>query len=439
MFGDISDMKIKVGILDTTKLEVIFNGTYISEGSVRLEGSYCFDVTELSECQISISPLSLENSYFQINGVTIGKDFHWQQKEIQRFKGDLILKIIPNRIIVINEIPIEEYLISVISSEMKSTAPLEFMKAHAVISRSWLIKQIIDKHFEKNLNNTTDTEKERIVWYDRSQHSEFDVCADDHCQRYQGISRIINSKAEEAVKSTKGLILTNDGKICDTRFSKCCGGAFEIFPSCWGDEEHPYLSKGLDMEVFHEIPDLSNEENARKWILSSPNTFCNINNDNLLESSLNGYDRTTTDFFRWKVEYKPTYLSRIINQRTGIDFGEIIDIIPVKRGVSGRLIKVKISGTKKSMIIGKELEIRRSLSESHLYSSAFVVDKIYNRLSKDVERFIFRGAGWGHGVGLCQIGAVGMASKGYNYKEILSHYYPGSIIREIDGGLIKRK
>lgn len=429
---EMSEMKVRVGIMESPTVEVFFNGVYISDTSVSFVGSHRFDVTKLRESQISFSPLSPEESYIKIKDVTIGKDFHWQQKESQRFKGDLVLKVKSGRIIVINEISIEEYLVSVVSSEMKATAPLEFLKAHAIISRSWLISQITQKSINSDSSHEqTDSESEKIVWYDHSQHCEYDVCADDHCQRYQGISRIVNSKAVEAIRTTEGLILTYAGKICDARFSKCCGGAFEIFPSCWGNEDHPYLSEGLDREGDYKIPNLSEEETARKWILSYPQAFCNINDDNLLRDSLNGYDRTTTDFYRWRVEYEPKELTRIVNQRTGIDFGEIKDILPLERGVSGRLIKVRISGTKKSMTIGKELEIRRTLSDSHLYSSAFVIDKISDDNSNEVNKFIIRGAGWGHGVGLCQIGAVGMAAKGYNYKEILSHYYPGSDITKI--------
>ena len=275
-----------------------------------------------------------------------------------------------------------------------------------------------------------------IKWYDHEAHKNFDVCADDHCQRYQGITRASTSRAIEAVSATRGEALMYEGKICDARFSKCCGGAFEEFQNCWENVRHPYLIGQRDSQTTNKLPDLTIEAEADKWIRTSPVAFCNTQDKKILSQVLNNYDQETADFYRWKVSYSQEELSELIHKRSGIDFGKIIDLIPVERGTSGRLVRLKIVGTLRTLTIGKELEIRRTLSTSHLYSSAFVVDKEYkeeDRKYKEKEqeipsRFILTGAGWGHGVGLCQIGAAVMGEQGYKYEEILSHYYPGSMI-----------
>ena len=358
--------------------------------------------------------------------MTIGVNFHWERKENQSFRGSLRIIVEGDKLTAVNILPIEEYLLSVISSEMSATASLELLKAHAVISRSWLLAQI-----EKNkqlaaeetpYNPCTRTEGELVRWYDREDHVNFDVCADDHCQRYQGITRESTATVRDAIKATWGQVLTYDGTLCDARFSKSCGGVFEQFENCWEPKHYHYLVARLDNANAMDYPDLTVEENAREWILSSPAAFCNTTDKHILSQVLNSYDQETTDFYRWTVEYDQAELSRLVRERSGEDYGDIVDLIPVARGTSGRLYRLKIVGTKKTCIIGKELEIRRTLSPSHLYSSAFVVEKQGERDGLP-ESFVLKGAGWGHGVGLCQIGAAVMGEKGYDYKQILLHYF----------------
>ncbi|EGK02164.1 SpoIID/LytB domain-containing protein [Dysgonomonas gadei] len=366
---------------------------------------------------------------FMLKEVTIGINFHWERKEDQRFQGALKLIVENNEITAINILKIEDYLTSVISSEMSATASLELLKAHAVISRSWLLAQI-EKNKEIAANKekyttSTETEDEIIHWYDREDHLNFDVCADDHCQRYQGITRASANidTVREAITETRGQVLMSENKICDARFSKCCGGVVEEFQNCWEDIKYPYLVKLRDSENSTDIPDLAIEQESVKWIESRPTAFCNTQDKKILGQVLNNYDQETTDFYRWQVTYSQDEISTLIHKRSGIDFGTIHELIPIERGTSGRLIKLKIVGSKKTMIIGKELEIRRILSSSHLYSSAFIVDKTDNS-------FTLTGAGWGHGVGLCQIGAAVMGEEGYSYDKILLHYYVGAKIEE---------
>jgi len=366
---------------------------------------------------------------FTLHGVTIGLEFHWQRKEDQSFRGCLRFKAGNEKITAINHIPVEEYLKSVISSEMRANASEELLKAHAVISRGWLLAQI-----EKRRNIAVDTEKYRtdftsdteiIRWYDREDHKEFDVCADDHCQRYQGITKVATPAVIKAVEETSGEVMTYEGSICDTRYYKCCGGVTELFENVWEPVSHPYLQRIVDNPVPPEAYDLdfTKDENIRKWISSKPEAFCNTTDKKVLNQVLNDYDLETTDFYRWTVTYSRDELSELIRTKTGIDFGIINELIPLERGTSGRIIRLKIEGTLKTMIIGKELEIRKSLSKTHLYSSCFIPEKIV----RDGEVFfILHGAGWGHGVGLCQIGAAVMGAKGYKYDEILMHYFKGA-------------
>jgi SpoIID/LytB domain protein len=308
---------------------------------------------------------------------------------------------------------------------MKATASLEFLKAHAVISRSWLLaQQAKAKKISQNYCSGWQNDQEYIRWYDREDHAHFDVCADDHCQRYQGISKAFTPTVRQAIEETRGEVLTNGEEICDARFFKCCGGATEHFENTWESIHHPYLEKVIDAETPLVSGDLSREEAAKIWILSSPPTFCNTTDPKILKEVLNEYDQETVHFFRWKVSYSTTELSALVKEKLGIDFGEIQELIPIERGVSGRLIRLKIIGSKKELIIGKELVIRKAFSPTHLYSSAFVVDK-------KEDQFIFHGAGWGHGVGLCQIGAAVMGSQGYRYQEILQHYFKGSKLTKI--------
>ncbi len=375
---------------------------------------------------------------FWLKDVTIGVNFHWERKEDQKFGN--ILKVIAEdgKLTAVNIIGVEDYLTSVISSEMSATASEELLKAHAVISRSWLLAQI-EKNKEivaanKEYSACTQTEDELIKWYDREDHVNFDVCADDHCQRYQGLTRASTEKVRKAIDATWGQLLMDGNKICDARFSKCCGGVFEEFQNCWEPVKYSYLVKVRDGKNPQDIPDLTIEENAYEWIMSSPEAFCNTTDGKILSQVLNNYDQETVNFYRWKQEYGQKELSELILSRSGVDYGDILDLIPVERGTSGRLVRMKIVGTKKSMTIGKELEIRRTLSTSHLYSSAFVVEKVGETTAsngvKVPAKFILHGAGWGHGVGLCQIGAAVMSEQGYKYKEILLHYFVGAAIKE---------
>ena len=363
-----------------------------------------------------------EDGYFELEDVVIGINFHWERKENQRFKGGLTFMIENGKVVAINEIPTEAYIFSVISSEMSATASLELLKAHAVISRSWLLKPII--HNEHNAMAVLEhrTDDELIKWYERDSHELYNVCADDHCQRYQGITRARTENVRLAIEATRGLVLTSHGQICDARFSKSCGGVSEVFENCWADEHYSYLERVIDSQqstVNSQQLDLTVEANAEAWIRGEYDSFCNTHDKEILSQVLNNYDQETTDFYRWKVEYTTEQLSELVARRSGIDFGTIVALEPVERGVSGRLTRLRIVGTKRTMTVGKELEIRRWLSESHLYSSAFVVDKTD-------EGFCLIGAGWGHGVGLCQIGAAVMGAKGYKYDEILRHYFVNS-------------
>ena len=424
---------VKVGIFNEPEVKFVLYGKYrvgdtIAEGECLASvsgGKVLWDGKEYNN--VLFTPSDEENDCFELKDVTIGVNFHWERKENQKFRGALSLIVENDRVTAINVLSVEEYLLSVISSEMSATASLELLKAHAVISRSWLLAQI-----EKNKNIIKENthycachqdENELVKWYDREDHVNFDVCADDHCQRYQGITRASTQTVREAIKATWGQVLTYDGKLCDARFSKCCGGVYEEFENCWEPVHYPYLVARRDSEHPLDFPDLTVEENAKEWILSSPQAFCNTTDAEILSQVLNNYDQETADFCRWKVEYSQEEISALIKNRSGIDYGEILDLVPVERGKSGRLVRMKIVGTKKQLTIGKELEIRRTLSPSHLYSSAFIVDKQDVNAAGVPQKFVLTGAGWGHGVGLCQIGAAVMGAKGYNYKEILLHYF----------------
>ena len=432
--------KVHVGILSETKIEFIFPDTYrVNEEEVSGKQLVLFDNGKIlwknnRYDELLFEPLREETDSFELLDVTIGINFHWERKENQRFHGALKFIVEDEKITGINVIHVEDYLTSVISSEMSATASLELLKAHAVISRSWLLAQIQKNKEIADINATytasVQTEKEFIRWYDREDHMHFDVCADDHCQRYQGITRASTEMIEQAIQATRGQALTYEDKICDARFSKCCGGAFEEFQYCWEDVKHPYLVKQRDSKKATFLPDLRIHSEAEKWIRTSPDAFCNTKEKRILSQVLNNYDQETTDFYRWKVEYTQEELAKLIFQRSGIDYGQVIDLIPIERGTSARISKLKIIGTKKTLIIGKELEIRRTLSPSHLYSSAFVVDKteVKNGIPG---KFILTGAGWGHGVGLCQIGAAVMGEQGYAYDEILLHYYIGAAIEKL--------
>lgn len=441
---------INIGIVSEKALSFVFNTEYVhvetgafligEQRALFVGGKIVFNGKLFNE--LFFEPTSPDSS-FDLKAVTIGVDFHWQRLEDQRFRGALNLVVGKEGMVAINQIDAETYLKSVISSEMSATASKEFLKAHAVISRSWLLAQVENRirPTERPVSypNPYRDQTQLIRWYDREDHTFFDVCADDHCQRYQGVSRAFTPTVEEAVEETRGEILTDDERIADTRFSKCCGGITEKFENCWEPVPHPYLaavrdsdSDGSDApadnrEQTHTasapLPDLSDETAAAQWIRTTPESFCQTTDSRILRQVLTAYDQETTDFYRWKVTYTQKQLSDLIHRKSGMDFGEIIDLIPLERGSSGRIVRLKIVGSRQSFIIGKELEIRRTLSETHLYSSAFVVDR--EDFRQDIPgRFLLTGAGWGHGVGLCQIGAAVMGEKGYSYREILAHYFP---------------
>lgn len=435
-----SQPQVKVGIMQgQASVKFFFPEAYIADGKVAIgpqqaekKDGKIFWRGGLYE-ELEFFPQHEANGYFELCDVTIGIGFHWERKENQRFRGVLRLALLKGELAVINVVPIEDYLSSVISSEMSATASLELLKAHAVISRSWLLAQIEKRECLSDSGQTycscSMTDTELLRWYDREDHEGFDVCADDHCQRYQGITRKTTAKVQEAVDATKGEVLVYEGKLCDARFSKSCGGVFEEFENCWEPVHHPYLSARRDNPDSANFPDLSVEANARKWILDVPDAFCNTHDPRILSQVLNNYDQETTDFYRWRVEYTQSELRALVEQRSALNFGGIVDLVPMARGTSGRIYRLKIIGLKKTLIIGKELEIRKILSPTHLYSSAFVVEK-HGMADGLPEKFILHGAGWGHGVGLCQIGAAVMGEMGYGYKEILSHYFIGASIQK---------
>lgn len=430
--------QVKVGIVSGQKIHFSLNKPYLAKGEEILgeqtvefsEGGILWNGNQYRE--LTFHPQSPDAS-FSLFDVTIGVNFHWERKETQVFLGSLRLVVEADNICAINELPVETYLESVISSEMNATSSLELFKAHAVISRSWLLSQMERRQeMQEGGNNFfsfTKNDDELIRWYDREDHTIFDVCADDHCQRYQGITKATSHHIVEAIKETRGQILMSDNAICDARFSKCCGGMSEEFQYCWEDSPKSYLIAVRDDKGSY-IPDLRKEEEAMKWIRTSPEAFCNTQDKKVLSQVLNDYDQETADFYRWHVTYTQEQISSLISSKLKINFGKIVDIIPLERGKSGRISRLKIVGTEKTFIIGKELEIRRALSEAHLYSSAFVVDKSHVELGVP-QQFDIIGAGWGHGVGLCQIGAAVMGEKGYKYDQILLHYYRGAEIKKI--------
>lgn len=431
---------INVGIITGKEISFTLNGKHHTDSGDILTGKMNASVTANGKISFGTDEIGTvefipedNDCSFTLHNVTIGISYHWERQEEQTFTGRLKLISDGDSVIAINILPVEDYLVSVISSEMSATSSVEFLKSHAVISRSWLLAQIENrnkKDVHKSLQQCISEEDSIIRWYDREDHKLFDVCADDHCQRYQGITKATNPSVAKAVRETEGKVLVYNNEICDARFSKCCGGVSETFDTCWENKDYPYLQPVADNEGSLTIPDLSIEDNADKWIRSNPKAFCNTHDEKVLKQILNNYDQETTDFYRWKVKYSQNEISDLIHRKTGIDFGEIKDLIPIKRGKSGRISKLKIVGTLRTMTIGKELEIRRALSESHLFSSAFIVDKTGNS-DCIPSGFIITGAGWGHGVGLCQIGAAMMGEKGYSYDKILLHYYKSAEIRKL--------
>ncbi len=411
-----SQRQLEVGIMSGSEIEfeIISDGTgrqkvEYSQGRISYNGALYDELVFEAQTEATM----FAEPSFILYGVTIGVDFHWERKVTQKFAGTLKFIVDGGKVTAVNIVGVEDYLLSVISSEMKASAGLEFLKAHAVISRSWVMAQV--EHRQSHVSRTPEPScpvsepvegaEEYIKWFDHDDHTLFDVCADDHCQRYQGLTMAVGDTVRKAVDQTWGLVLTSEGKICDARFSKCCGGRMELFSTCWEDKDYPYLQP---------LPDTAD-------CVEGGDVFCDTKDEKILSQVLNDYDLETRDFYRWRTEYSRAEVSDIVRRRSGMDFGTIRDLVPVERGPSGRLKRLKVVGDKKTMIIGKELIIRRWLSESHLKSSAFDIKWVGDRLVLD-------GSGWGHGVGLCQIGAAVMASKGYTFDQILLHYYPGSIL-----------
>ncbi|MEK6566574.1 MAG: SpoIID/LytB domain-containing protein [Bacteroidota bacterium] len=427
---------IRVGIFENQQqISGEFQGAFELNDSLSVDGLFRMDVDgegiSFQDSQGLKLPSQKEivsrphdTASFVLHDVTIGVHFHWERKEQQAFHGNLHVVRDNNGLTAINEIGVEEYLKSVISSEMSATAPIELLKAHAITSRSWLVAML--EREKKNVGvpsqRSQQTADEIIRWYDREDHALFDVCADDHCQRYQGISKIISQAANDAVEETQGMFLVYENEICDARYSKACGGISESYENAWEDRQVPYLSSISDWKT--EYAPLKQGIDTEQWILGAPDAYCNTKDGNILKQVLPSFDQETTDFFRWKVTYKRGELEEIVRDKSGIDVGVIRNLVPMERGPSGRITKLKIKGLSKSVIVGKELEIRRWLSRSHLYSSAFVV-------RKEGERFVLYGAGWGHGVGLCQIGAAVMATKGFKAEEIVKHYFRGAELKKL--------
>jgi stage II sporulation protein D len=431
--------KIKVGVCDgypeiRGRLNGVFrtNGSSLSgeftarprEGEVGLYDAFGREILRSPEIHL----IAGDRETFTLHEVMIGVRFHWERREEQTFSGDLIL--LPSgkgTLVAVNEISVEEYLMSVVASEMSGEAPFAFLKAHAITSRSWLVAMLRRGGDMKGGRRETEIRREGEVvrWYDREDHSLFDVCADDHCQRYQGITGRVSGRAAEAVRATRGVFLIHEGAICDARYHKSCGGLTENFATCWEDTPVPYLSHVSDSA--RPYARLRTEMDAERWILSNPDVFCRTEDQDLLRRILPASDRETVDFSRWQVSYGREELETILREKSGIDFGVLHNLVPLERGPSGRIRLLRIAGSKATLAVGKELEIRRWLSPSHLYSSAFIVSTTRDA-SGIPARFTLFGAGWGHGVGLCQIGAAVMAEKGYRDEEILLHYFRGTAL-----------
>ena len=440
---------VNVGIVSGQKIHFSLNKPYLAKGEVVTgeqevafsEGGILWNGNQYSS--LTFHPQSADAS-FSLSDVTIGVNFHWERKETQTFLGTLHFVVESDKICAINELPVERYLESVISSEMSATSSLELLKAHAVISRSWLLAQMKKRREVAESGNNffsfVKKDDRLIRWYDREDHTIFDVCADDHCQRYQGITKETSPHVAEAIRQTKGQILMDGDDICDARFSKCCGGVTEEFQYCWEDTPKNYLSsvrdiiqgvKSVGSATPAPLPSLQDEAAADAWIRSNPPAFCNTTDKKILSQVLNDYDQETADFYRWKVTLTQEKLQQLLDEKLKMSFGDIIDLQAEERGKSGRISKLRIVGTEKTFVIGKELEIRRALSDTHLYSSAFVVDRCDIDEKGVPQRFDIIGAGWGHGVGLCQIGAAVMGEEGFDYDAILLHYYQGAEIKKV--------
>jgi stage II sporulation protein D len=432
--------EIKVALLQNYKeARLNLKGSFIFSGKQTISGDIIVTARqgELELCdpagvEIAIGKsirLSAQNkAVFTVSDVKIGIDFHWQRSQEQSFRGNIFLAVASDSSFnLISEINLEDYLESVISSEMSAEAPLEFLKAQAVVARSWLVAMLAKKKTARS-NTSSKTEKEILVWQDVNDHKGFDVCADDHCQRYQGITRIISDNVREAIATTRGMFLVSGKDICDARYYKACGGQTDIFSTAWEDKAPDYLQSVTDSIQQH--PPIASEADAEDWLSGRPHAYCDTTDKELLGKILPAFDQETPAFYRWQVIYSRQELEEIIRKKSGIDFGTLQNLIPLERGSSGRIYKLRIEGSKRTVIVGKELEIRRWLSESHLLSSAFVVSKT-SAVDGSVECFTLTGGGWGHGVGMCQIGAAVMAAKGFKAKEILAHYFSGANLKKL--------
>ncbi len=437
--------KIKVGVLDRrSEVRGRLNGPFLVNGRLFEAGGFCAKAEggglAFSDASgqgavrgAEIRCIPREGATFTLSEVTIGVRFHWERREDQTFRGGLTLLARPEgTVTAVNDIGLEAYLASVISSEMNPGAPMEFLKAHAVTSRSWLAAMLERSRGESpqtdGASGMIRREGERIIWYGREDHDLFDVCADDHCQRYQGSTKVVPERTARAVDETRGLFLVYDGAVCDARYHKACGGLTENFEKVWEDRPVPYLSCVSDSPLPH--PPLRSDDEAGRWILSRPDAWCGTEDQSILRRILPSFDQETTDFFRWETGYARRELEDILKEKSGIDFGTLRDLVPLERGLSGRIVRLKIEGSKAVWIVGKELEIRRWLSRSHLLSSAFVVS-VERDSSGAASRFVLKGAGWGHGAGLCQIGAAVMATKGFGAEEILAHYFRGAALQKL--------
>ena len=436
---------LSVGVYEReTEARGVLNGTFSLDDGRTLTGAFSARVQDgalvLSDAggalvargpAIRLTPQG--NTTFTLRAVTIGINFHWERKEDQTFEGGLrLLANADGTITAINDAGVEQYLKSVISSEMSAEAPLDLLRAHAITSRSWLVAMLEKQKRCKNVGGPTrrgrESEAEIVRWYDREDHKLYDVCADDHCQRYHGITKIISPAAEHAVRDTRGVFLVYGGEICDARYSKSCGGRSEVFASAWEDGEVPYLPTISDAAVEHPI--ITTEEAAERWVNASPEAYCNTTDGKILRQVLPSFDQETTDFYRWQVSYTQAELGALLLKRSGIDFGLVKKIEPLQRGPSGRIVRLRIVGSKRTVVVGKELEIRRWLSKSHLYSSAFTVHTEGGEAGAPA-KFTLRGAGWGHGVGFCQIGAAVMAAKGFKAEVIVKHYFRGAELKKL--------
>ncbi|MBN1365084.1 MAG: SpoIID/LytB domain-containing protein [Syntrophaceae bacterium] len=432
--------KIKVALLQNySEAHIFLNGRFFLTKKRMLQGSFTvkadkgmillfdsFKKEIIRQKKILLS--ATEAASFTVSDVKIGINFHWQRIQKQSFHGDLLISACSDfSFNLINKILMEDYLESVISSEMSASAPLEFLKAQAVVARSWLLSMLEKKKTVRHFPESK-SKNEIVIWQDVNDHKEFDVCADDHCQRYQGITRIISKNVHKAVTQTYGNFLVYKGKICDARYHKSCGGQTEIFSTAWNDKNPDYLKSVTD-DARQNLP-IGSEAQAKKWLTRRPKSYCDTTDKKLLSGILPAFDQETPDFYRWRVVYTGKELEKIIRKKSGIDFGILQNIEPLERGPSGRISRLKIKGSKKTLIVGKELEIRRWLSESHLLSSAFIVSTEQKTTGK-INYFVLSGGGWGHGVGMCQIGAAVMASKGLKAEEILTHYFTGAQIKKI--------